>query len=100
MPNCFQLSRKTEPDKPVPLQTIDEEICRLLNEPVDPQYWCCSWYNAIGFSLACGKTFDQIREDLIRDWSDNGELLSNGVKLVRIVDWMKENFIPNAWAER
>lgn len=88
MPNCFQLIRKTEPDKSVvKLQQIDEEICAHMEVPVDPDEWVGNWYNTIGFCLAMGKDFAWIRERAV----DEQEL--------KIINFLDANFIPDAWTE-
>ena len=83
MPNCFALKRKSEPEKGnVSLTKIDEEIC------------CCNWYNIIGFDLAMGKTFAQIRQGLIdKPYPECNE------EYKKIVDYLDENFVVDSWVE-
>jgi len=61
MPNCFTLTRKSEPEKgPVKLNVIDEDICRFFGKPVHLKHWYMGWFDMIGFDLAMGQTFPHI----------------------------------------
>ena len=92
MPNCFQLSRKSDPDaKPVVLAEIDEEICAAVAEPVHENLWCRGWYNMIGRMLALGKSFDEI-EEILKDEGDK-------CHLIPVVVFLRENYTSSAWAE-
>ena len=95
MPNCFALKRKSEPEKGnVSLTKIDEEICNLLHREVHDKIWCCNWYNIIGFDLAMGKTFAQIRQGLIdKPYPECNE------EYKKIVDYLDENFVVDSWVE-
>lgn len=89
MPNCFTLTRKSDPAAgPVDLVTIDEEMCQHFNKPVDSERWLHDWYDLIGFGLACGK-----------DWAGLHEVFKGSPELVEIIDWLEANFITDAWAE-
>jgi hypothetical protein len=87
MPNCFQLTRKgsQEPEK---LANIDKEICALLEQPVDPILYCESWYDTIGFGLACGK-----------DWVGLREVYKDYPALLKVIDYLETNYTFNAWYE-
>lgn len=86
MPNCFSLTRKSDPSAgPVSLQLIDDEMREHFGEEPDPKNWYLYWYETIGFSLACGKDWEWIRK--------------NNEARVHIVKWLEENFIVDAWAE-
>lgn len=90
MPNCFSLTRKTALDQgPVSLSKVDEEICAHLGVPVHPTMYCYWWYDLIGFGVATGKTFD----DFINDDGRTDHVRE-------IARFLKDNFVPNAWAER
>ena len=50
----------------VSMREVDKEICALLDIPQDDKY--CGgkyggydWYDTIGYQLASGKTYDQVR---------------------------------------
>ena len=62
MPQCYTLTRKgqTEPESRA---KIDDEMCKHFGVTPDPKFWYMDWDNIVGFSLACGKTWDQIREN-------------------------------------
>ena len=88
MPNCFSLTRKSDPESgPVPLATIDEEMCVFFNVLPHPRMYYLGWYDMIGFRLAVGHTFEEII-------SDSSE------RLKVVAQWLQDNFIPNAWAQR
>lgn len=86
MPNCFTLTRKSDTEAgPVAFSTIDDEMCEHFGVKPDPKMYHRGWYDCIGLALACGQTWDKIRETF------------SG--MVPIVDWLESHFIPNAWAE-
>ena len=105
MPNCFQLTRKSEPEKgPVKLTQIDQEIADHLGVPCNPTIWCYYWYDIIGFKLALGKKHDEIKADLLevrKTLVDAGD--TEGVEfqdqLVRINDFLEANFTSDSWVE-
>lgn len=95
MPSCFSLTRKSDlAAGPVPLLTIDEEICEMMGVMVHPKKWCNDWYGAIGLDLACGDTFEEIKIT-ITNWDYGPKEL-----LLKIVEWLDTNFVANAWSER
>ena len=83
MPNCFQLLRN---GTPVNLVDVDKEMCKAFGAECDPDKWYRSWYNIIGFGLALGRTWDDLREIDPED--------------VDVVDWLEANYTVKAWAER
>ena len=85
MPNCFSLTKKGE-QTPTALIKIDEEICRLLDQPVNPQLYA-DWYQTIGFCLAMGSDWDRMRE-----------LFHASPDLLKCIDYLEANYIPDAWA--
>lgn len=97
MANCFTLTRKGE-SKPASLQGIDDEMRLHFGEPPDAKQWLYGWYNTIGFALALGRDWNQIREEYAPDpyASDGGEF---DRKMVGVCDWLEANFTANAWAE-
>lgn len=90
MAACFSLTKKGE-SKPTSLQTVDEEMARFFGKEPDPVKWYKNWYNDFGFMLASGVSFDEI----IADYADCGSTV-----FVAIVEWLKENYIVNAWRGR
>lgn len=97
MPNHFCLFRKSdtsEKKEAVRLTTVDEELCAYLGKEVHPEYWCGGWYDTIGFALACGKTFDDMRT-CIRDNEPDDEQAAFALKMI---NWFDDNFTSDAWA--
>jgi hypothetical protein len=98
MPNCFSLTRKcditaTSTPGPVALQKIDDEMREHFKAPPSDSEWFGGWYNAVGFRLALGMSFEQILEDA-------RERYPNGSQGIEIVEWLQEHFVADAWAER
>lgn len=91
MPNCFSLTRKSEPGSgPVSLIQIDEEICKHLNVEHDPVKYYKDWHDNIGFALACGRDFAWIRYAYATYYD---------VEWLPIIDYLDANFKPNIWYE-
>lgn len=103
MPNCFTLTRKNAPEAgPVVLNTIDNEMCAYFGVTPDQERYYCYWYDIIGFKLALGKSWDQIKEDLkvILAQYEKEELEHERQfqsRLLEIANWLEENFTTNAW---
>lgn len=90
MPNCFTLTRKSDLESgPVAFAKIDDEMCGAFGITPDPKKYYCQWYDIVGFGLAVGKSFSDLREI----WHDQP-------KYLQIVDWLDENFTSDAWCER
>ena len=89
MPNCFQLIRN---GKAVPLVKIDEEMCLHFGEPCDPDRYFRCWYDCIGYDLAAGRSFEEIKVTYAAPtWDDSG--------LLPIVEWLESNFSSRSWYE-
>lgn len=86
MPNCFQLLRD---GVAVPLVQIDEEMCRHFGATCHPIRYYESWYDAIGYELAMGRSFEQIKVTLVEY-----------PQLVEIINWLEQRYTVNAWHER
>jgi len=93
MPACFQLTRigQTEPEH---LQKIDDELWTNYTGaiPVPNDKWYANWYNIIGLSLACGKTFDDILENIEASGDTDNRLYA-------VARFLKDNYSTNAWYE-
>lgn len=87
MPRCFALTKKGE-NKPTKLQTIDDEMRAYFGELPDIENWLWNWHNRIGLALACGKTWDQIRE-----------IFEDSHELLRAVDYLEERYVSDCWYE-
>ena len=86
MPSCFQLTRIGS-HEPSFLQTIDAAICQNLDLPFSDDKWVNSWYDTIGFALACGEDWDWILETY------------TGHTTRRIVHFLRENYTSDSWIE-
>lgn len=92
MPNCFNLTRKTATNEgPVKLAQIDDELCKHLGVVADPVKYHLGWYDSVGFGLATGLTFDQLRK-MCKDSGDT--------ELLPVIDFLDANFTALAWSER
>lgn len=89
MPQCFQLLRD---GKAIPLSSIDEEMCRHFDVTPDPGCYFSLWYDVIGYQLATGNSWDEIRKLLEKDYADLPIL-------VQISDWLQANFEVRSWYE-
>lgn len=102
MPNCFQLIRKGHTEA-TPLNTIDRELCQLLGKEEHPKLYVAGWFDSIGFSLAMGKTFDEIVEkiegDIATEKPEDAPYKENDRELLKCAKYLRENYTENAWAE-
>jgi hypothetical protein len=99
MPNCFCLYRVSDTErKPVPLSLIDDEICRHFGVVSDKIRYHAAWYDIIGFELAMGKSFSQIREGFEKE-VETSQYADEYRHLIEICDYLSSNFTPGAWAE-
>lgn len=101
MPNCFQLIDKTT-GQPVILQKLDDKICEHMGVTPDPvKYYRC-WFDIIGFKLACGKNFDQIRADLnqlLEEDKDDPDERAFWEDLLKVLDFIVAGYESSAWYE-
>lgn len=108
MPACYQLIPKGS-NEPMYLHAVDAQLVwhfRAEN-PYNPWLgqraqaendevrWFADWNNVIGFLLATGNNFDQIRAKL-PEWTDDDEYRK---LLVAICDYLQEQFTSNSWTE-
>jgi len=96
MPNCFNLTRIGE-SEPTKLQTIDDMMRAHFGAPADPVKWYLGWYNSVGFALAVGKRFSEIKK-IYRDYVAESHEPADE-QMVKVIEWLEENFESNAWAE-
>lgn len=85
MPNCFQLYKKGE-DSPSDLVVVDNEMCAHFGASPDPVRYFEAWFDIIGFRLATGYSFVDMRVEFAKD-----------ARLVEIVDWLDQHYSPNAF---
>ena len=87
MPNCFTLTKKGD-SAPADLNKVDEEICALLERPIDPVKYCAQWFDSVSFGLAVGWTFTDMRDTFV-DCPDT----------LKIIDFLEVNYDPHTWVE-
>jgi len=94
MPNCFSLSRKAEPTKPVRFVEIDAEICKHLDVPCDDVKYYLGWYDFVGWRLAIGKSLGEVKVEV--EANVDNPLTPEMLKLVQ---YLIDNYTSDAWAE-
>lgn len=89
MPNNFQLIPKGK-DEPASLSKVDEELCELLDEEVDPKYYVRGWFDIIGFRIAMGKELgsDELRES-VEDLDSED--------MMKCLNYLEEHYTSKAW---
>jgi hypothetical protein len=86
MPNCFTLTRKTDPQAgPVAFAVIDAEMCKYFGVDCDGKKYYEDWYTWVGLNAALGVPLAQIRPADERH--------------AAIVKWLDDNFTTDGWAE-
>ena len=85
MPACFTLTKKGE-TKPSTFVAIDEALCAHFGVTPDPDLYYRSWYDIEGLGLAMGYDWNKLRE------------INPDRK--PIIDWLEENYLPDAWYSR
>lgn len=71
MPAYFRLIPKGDPEnKPSTLEDVDKQLCRVTGKPLSETRYCLEWYT-IGLSLACGKTFAEMRSQFMTGCKDH-----------------------------
>jgi len=98
MPVCFQLFDK-EKNEATSFSKIDKELCSFLGAPVDPVRYVLGWYDSIGFRLACGKSFEQIKAEFAGYVAEAGTNVNFYKNLLRVVEWLETRYSPNSWRE-
>lgn len=84
MPANFTLTSKAHPeDGPARLSKIDDDMREHFHAPPDDLNAYESWYSTIGFALAVGRTWDEIRESF--------------PEKLEIINWLDEHYTPNSW---
>jgi len=105
----FELIPRCDPEHgAMTLTDIDAGICQFLGVPCDDTRWFQSWYEIVGFRLACGQSFECIRRDIIG--RDLGGLTADVSKhnrdhvwcmnMVRLIQFLDDNYIVQNWAGR
>ena len=97
MPNCFQLTTIGSNEAAM-LHDVDAALCAHFGKPVHEKHWFAGWYQSIGFSLALGQTFAEIREDFERDAQEDPEPQWYRTQIA-IVDYLESHYTSDAWVE-
>ena len=98
MPNCFTLTRKGE-SKPASLQAIDDEMRVAFGEEPDEVRWLWGWYDTIGYGLALGRDWTQLREQFAEDPPESKRTNTFRRRMLAVIDWLETHYVFNAWAE-
>ena len=101
----FTLTRKSAPEAgPVALNAVDAEICALMGQPVHERRYCLGWFDAIGYWLACGQSWIQVREHHAegRRYPSEDEAGRDAYYdgLAKILDWLEAEFMVDCWGGR
>ena len=99
MANCFTLTPKGE-SKPASLQAIDDLMRIEFGEEPDADRWLWGWYDTIGFGLALGRDWTQLREQYAEDPAESERTNTFHRQMLTVIDWLDEHYTPDAWAER
>ena len=85
MPICFQLENKISGEVET-LQKIDDRVWReFAGKEPSKSHWFLNWKNTIGFLLACGKSFEEIKEGCEDETQWN------------LLTWLEERYKPVCW---
>ena len=74
--------------EPEDFKIIDEKICSLLNEPIHHRLWCFGWYDTVGFSLAHGETYGEIKAWIEKEFDERHFKL----ELLKICSFLETNY--------
>jgi len=81
---------------PATFISVDEAICKHFGvEPDDKRYYE-SWYDTIGFALACGRSYDWMREN----FREKDGTFGDYAVLQQIIDYMEMHYDHDAWMGR
>lgn len=100
MPNYVQLISK-ETGEATSFNAIDEELCNHFGYDIDPEKYFAGWYDSICGRLACGMSFDEIRERFVehgKEYDGKNKRLYD--MLINILEYLKEHYDSSAWASR
>lgn len=86
----LQLTRKAD-GKVADLVALDNEICDVLGVEPHPRDFYVGWVDTIGFSLACGKTFEEVRSHWC-DPNEYGEPTERDLERGRVIDYLETYF--------
>ena len=99
MPDCFSLTRKGE-SEPASLTEIDDLLRIEFGEEPDEKRWLWGWYDTIGYGLALGRDWTQLRKQYAEDPDESERTNMLRRRRLAIINWLDEHYVPNSWAER
>ena len=91
----FSLTRKGS-NSPEKFSVIDEELCEMLIEPVDPVRYVFCWFDIIGLFIAIGKSYSEIRVILNKVTAGEHDY-RDYIQLTKIVDYLEANYDAEGW---
>ena len=98
MPACFTLTRKGE-STPSSLQHIDDEMRQAFCEKPDEIRWLWGWYDTIGYGLALGRDWAQLREQFAEDPAESKRTNMFRRRMLAVIYWLETHYVSNAWTE-
>jgi hypothetical protein len=100
MPACFQLISKVT-KKPTDFITVDDAICKHMNVEPDPVNYYMHWYDSIGFALAMGRTFEELKTRYTKGKNQvtDPEEVESYEKALEVVAFLDEHYEANSWHE-
>ena len=98
MAHCFTLTLKGE-SKPASLPEIDDLMRIEFGEEPDEVQWLWGWYDTIGYGLALGRDWTQLREQFAEDPDESERTNLSRRRRLAMIDWLETHYVFNAWAE-
>lgn len=92
----FQLTRKGETE-PKLLWAVDAELCWHFRAEHRESRWFADWYDLIGFKLALGDTWAEIRHKL-RDFDSAYDWIWDN-DIIDVVNWLEANYTVNSFSD-
>jgi hypothetical protein len=93
MAHCFQLLNPITREPQI-LAHVDDLMCAHFNVTPHPIRYYANWYNTIGLALACGESFEQIKQRYLEDLTeDTSESTRNYCETkLAIIEWLQTNY--------
>lgn len=95
MPTVVNLIKNGE-NKPSTLEDIDNTLCAHLGVKPNPDWCYLSWWDHIGFPLACGRTLDQ----LVERFTNGDEYNQPYPEMAKITRWIKDNYTVESYHQK
>ena len=100
MPACFALTRIGE-KVPTTINAIDTELCQAHDLEWNATRYVYGWFDDIGFSIAIGKTWDNIADKYQTDIRDEPDspYLTHELMMLRFVHYLRQHYTADGWQE-